>query len=178
MKSFKNVTSIKRFPVSRIIQTPSFITNPSININSFTYYNSLTQIQKDSLLWLGGGNNVNTGGPVIVYGTSVWGFKTPFPSGTQCVGIQANSFIERSIFLVAKTYTLSFSYNTRSGSSANSVILLIDNVSIGSLPTVSSSVWKVFSLPFTVTVDKLVVVRFLGGTTIDATTGINDITIT
>ena len=80
MKSFKNFYIRNNNLVE--LQNTSF-ESPLITTNSYLYYNSFTQIQKDNLKWTGGGNWIDPQGPVIVNNISVSGFSNPFPSGNQ-----------------------------------------------------------------------------------------------
>ena len=61
MKSFKNHYNRSRFSSLSLLKNSSF-EHPSININSLLYYNSFNQLQKDALIWTGGGNIVSTPG--------------------------------------------------------------------------------------------------------------------
>ena len=59
MKAFKTHFNRSRFTSLSLLKNSSF-ENPSINVNSLLYYNSFNQLQKDALIWTGGGNIVNT----------------------------------------------------------------------------------------------------------------------
>ena len=84
MKSLKNFYIRNNNLVE--LQNTSF-ESPLITTNSYLYYNSFTQTQKDNLKWTGGGNWIDPQGPVIVNSISVWGVSNPFPSGNQCIGL-------------------------------------------------------------------------------------------
>ena len=50
---------------------------------------------------------INPQGPVLVNSISVWGFSNLVPSGNQCIGLQSNSFIQQSMYLVSGQHTIS-----------------------------------------------------------------------
>ena len=81
MKSFKNFYIRNNNNLVQLQNTT--FESPSITTNSFLYYNSFTQIQKDNFKWTGGGNWLDPQGPVMVNGVTVWGFSNPYPSGNQ-----------------------------------------------------------------------------------------------
>ena len=68
MISFKNFYIRNNNSVQ--LQNTSF-ESPSITTNSFLYYNSFTQTQKDKFKWTGGGNWLDPQGPVMVNGVTV-----------------------------------------------------------------------------------------------------------
>ena len=84
MKSFKNFY-IRNNNLLQL-QNTSF-ESPLITTNSFLYYNSFTQTQKNNFKWSAGGNWIDPQGPFMVNGISVWGFSNRFPSGNQCIGL-------------------------------------------------------------------------------------------
>ena len=152
---------------------------PVITTNSYQYYGSLTQSQKDSMIWVCGDNNIQSNqGPVLVNNNTVWGFTTPFPVGNQCIGIQANSYIQRPIFLSAGTHTISFFYHTRPNYPSNPVsITLSNNTILGTIPNTIVNSWTPYSVQFFVGVDSMALLRLVGTVTIDATTAINNIVL-
>ena len=150
---------------------------PILSTGSFSYYNNLTQIQKQSFSWISGGNVLNQLGPALINGIDSFNFALPFPSGKQCIVLQSNSFIQQSIFVYEGTYEISFMYATRSGVDVNPVSISIDNVIIGTTPAISVKPWRSFSIPFTVIYDKLIVVKFMGTSLLDQSTGIDNIII-
>ena len=148
MKAFKTHFNSSRFTSLSLLKNSSF-ENPSININSLLYYNSFNQLQKDALIWTGGGNIVNTpGGFVLIYGILDFTFSLPFPSGSQCIVLQSTSFIPQSIFLNLGTYNISFMYASRSGSSLNPISISIDDVVISTTPNISVTPWTIFCSPY------------------------------
>ena len=153
-----------------------FFEFPILPTGSFLYYNNLTQIQKNSFSWIGGGNVLNQLGPVLINGIDAFAFTLPFPSGKQCIVLQSNSFIQQSIYVDAGTYTISFMYATRSDN-MNPVKISIDNVIIGMTPAISVKPWTSFSIPFTVIYDKVIVLKFMGTSLLDQSTGIDNIVI-
>ena len=124
MKSFKNHYNRSRSVLPLL--NGSFDT-PILPILTFSYY--LTASQKRDFVWIGGGNNLNNLGPVLINGFNSWNFILPFPK-PQIVRLQANSFIEKSLFLNAGTYNLSFSYSSRSGSQINPINSLMMLLSV------------------------------------------------
>ena len=96
MKSFKNFYIRNNNLVE--VQNTSFESS-LITTNSFFYYNSFTQTQKDNFKWTAGGNWLDPQGPVMVNSVTVWGFSNPYPSGDQCIGLQSSSFIQQSMYL-------------------------------------------------------------------------------
>ena len=76
MKSFKNFY-IRNNNLAQL-QNISFET-PLITTNSYLYYKSFTQTQKDNFKWTGGGNWLDPQGPVMVNGVTVWGSSNSYP---------------------------------------------------------------------------------------------------
>ena len=175
MKSFKSSSSIRKGYIIRQLQNTSFDT-PIIG-TGYTYYGSLSPDQKNSLIWICGGNILNSSGPVIIHGTSVWGMTVPFPLGNQCIGIQADSFIQQSFHLVAKTYKVSFFYHTRSGYSPNPINVLVNGTIIGTIPNVAVNSWTYYSTNFTINVSGQIIFKIAGSVTYDVTTAVNNIII-
>ena len=131
MKSFKNHFNRSK-SVSPLLLLNGTFDTPILPTLTFSYYNNLSVIQKRDFGWIGGGNNLNNLGPVLIHGFNSWNFASPFPK-SQIVGLQANSFLEQSLFLNARTYNLSFSYCSRSGNNINPINCFIDDVIIDSL---------------------------------------------
>ena len=175
MKSFKNQYNRNKFLPT--LQNTTF-ESPSLVSNTFFYFNELNQSQKNSFAWICGGNILNSSGPVIVNGNVSWNFPLPFPSGFQFVAIQANSFIQQPIYLATGSYTISFTYCSRSGSNINPIEILIDDIVIGTSPNISTSVWTPFSLSFNISQNRIVVLKLLGTSLSDQTTGVDNVTIT
>ena len=75
MKSFNNFYIRNKNSVE--LQNTLFV-SPLITTNSYLYYNSFTQTQKDNFKWTGGGNWIDPQGSVIVNSISVWGFSIHF----------------------------------------------------------------------------------------------------
>ena len=172
MKSFKNHYNKGKFLPS--LQNSSF-ESPAFLTNVFSYYGNFNQDQKNSFVWIGGGNN--SLGPPLVNGVLYWTFAMPFPSGNQCIAIQANSFIQQSVYLSSGTYTLSFMYCSRSASNINPINVLIDDVVIGTSPNVSTNVWTIYNQSFNISQNRIVVLKLLGTSLLDQTTGIDNVTI-
>lgn len=182
MKSLKNVSNIRsKYTYYRYLDTsPLNFELPVFATNSYQYYGSLSQSQKDSLIWVGGGNKVELNmGPVFINSNTVWGFTNPFPLGNQCVGFQSNSYIQRLVLLKSGTRTISFFYHTRSNSSANPVTITMNTSTIlGTIPSTRVSSWTPYSVQVNIVSDAIVLLRFGGTvTTFDATTAINNIVI-
>ena len=179
MKSFKNHYNRSRFTSLSLLNNSSF-ENPSLNTNSFLYYNSFNQVQKDALVWSSGGNIVNSTelGCALIYGILDFTFQVPFPSGSQCIVLQSNSFIQQSIFLNSGIYNISFMYASRSGSNLNPISISIDNVVIATTPNVSVRPWTFFTQSFVVSMSKMIVVKLSGTVySIDQSTGVDNVTI-
>ena len=175
MKSFKNHYDRSKFLPT--LQNESF-ESPTLLTNSFVYYNDFNQVQRNSFIWIGGGNNLNLSGPPLVNGVLFWTFALPFPSGNQCIAIQSNSFIQQSVYLASGTYTLSFMYCSRSAFNINPINVLIDDIVIGTSPNVATNVWTVFDQSFNISQNRTIVLKLLGTSLLDQTTGIDNITIT
>ena len=126
MKSFKNHFNRSK-SVSPLLLLNGAFDTPILPILTFSYFSNLSVIQKRDFGWIGGGNNLNNLGPVLIHGFNSWNFRSPFPT-SQIVGLQSNSFTEQSLFLNAGTYNLSFFYCSRSGNNINPVNFLIDDV--------------------------------------------------
>ena len=107
-------------------------------------------------------------------GVLFWTFALPFPSGNQCIAIQSNSYIQQSVYLASGTYALSFMYCSRSAFNINPINVLIDDIVIGTSPNVATNVWTVFNQ----LKNRIVVLKLLGTSLLDLTTGIDNITIT
>ena len=174
MKSFKSHYNKSKFLPT--LQNLSF-ESPILITNSFAYFNNFNQNQKDSFIWVGGGNNLNSLGPPLVSGILFWTFASPFPSGNQCIAIQSNSFIQQSVYLAFGTYTVSFMYCSRSASNINPISILIDDIVIGTSPNVATNVWTVFNQSFNISQNRTIVLKLLGTSLLDQTTGIDNITI-
>ena len=179
MKSFKNHYNRSRFTSLSLLNNSSF-ENPSLNTNSFLYYNSFNQVQKDALVWSSGGNIANSTeqGCALIYGIFDFTFQLPFPSGSQCIVLQSNSFIQQSIFLNSGMYNISFMYASRSGSSLNPISISIDGVIIATTPNISVTPWTFFTQSFVVSIGKIIVVKLFGTvSSINQSTGIDDVKI-
>ena len=174
MKSFKNHYNRSRSVLPLL--NGSFDT-PILPILTFSYFSNLSVIQKRDFVWIGGGNNLNNLGPVLIHGFNSWNFASPFPK-SQIVGLQANSFIEQSLFMNAGTYNLSFLYCSRSGNNINPVNFLIDDVIIATTPNIASGSWTSFTQSFTIIASKFIVLKISGSVLIDQTTAISNIIIT
>ena len=175
MKSFKNHYNRSR-SVLPLLLNGSFDT-PILPILTFSYFSNLSIIQKRDFVWIGGGNNLNNLGPVLIHGFNSWNFASPFPK-PQIVGIQANSFIEQSLFLNAGTYSLSFLYCSRSGNNINPINCFIDDVIIDSTPSIVAGSWTNFNISFTIVASKIIVLKLNGSVLTDQTTAISNIIIT
>ena len=175
MKSFKN-HFIRSKSISPLLLLNGTFDTPILPILTFSYFSNLSVIQKRDFMWIAGGNNLNNLGPVLIHGFNSWNFRSPFPT-SQIVGIQANSFIEQSLFLNAGTYNLSFLYCSRS-SNINPVNFLIDDVIIGSTPNIVSGSWTSFTQSFTIISSKIIVLKLSGSVLTDQTTAISNIIIT
>ena len=175
MKSFKNHYNRSR-SVLPLLLNGSFDT-PILPILTFSYFSNLSVSQKRDFVWIGGGNNLNNLGPVLIHGFNSWNFASPFPK-SQIVGLQANSFLEQSLFLDARTYNLSFSYCSRSGTNINPINFLIDDVIIATTPNIVSGSWTSFTQSFTIISSKIIVLKLSGSVLTDQTTAISNIIIT
>ena len=172
MKSFKN--SYVRNNNLVELQNTSF-ESPLITTNSYLYYNSFTQIQKDNFKWTAGGNWIDPQGSVTVSSISVWGFSNPFPSCNQCIGLQSNSFIQQSMYLVSSQHTISLYDHTRSGETGNPISKYINNALIGTISSIAVSSWTFFSQTFTIPIAGTVILKLEG--TLSTTTGIDNIIV-
>ena len=176
MKSFKN--HYNRSKTLPILQNSSF-ENPLLLTNSYTYYNVLSQSQKDSLVWICGGNDTEkSAGPSLVNGINGWNILNPFSDGNQCIALQSTSFIQQSFFFKSGSYNISVSYISRSYNNNNQINILIDNVIIGTFGNFPVNVWTIFSQQFTISNNSVVVLKLIGLSIGDVTTAIDNITIT
>ena len=172
MKSFKNFY-IRNNNLAQL-QNISFET-PLITTNSYLYYKSFTQTQKDNFKWTGGGNYIDPQGPVLVNGVTVWGFSNPYPSGNQCIGLQSSSFIQQSMYLTSGQHTISLYYHTRAMDNANPINILMNNTIIGTVGSVSVSSWFFFSQTFTIATSGIVIVKLEGASS--TTTAVDNIIV-
>ena len=125
----------------------------------------------------GGGNAINNSRPVFINGNIAWGFLLPFPNGSQCMALQSTSFIQQSVYLISGNYTISLYYISRTTSFANQIHILLDDSFIGSFCNIGVNTWTLFSTSFTTSNTSIIVLKFLGTSTNDATTGIDNIVI-
>ena len=153
--------------------------NPTLNANSLLYYNTFDQIQKDALVWTGGGNIINAPGRfVLINGIFDFMFQLSLPSGNQCIVLQSTSFIQQSVFLNSGTYNISFMYASRSGSNINPISITIDDIIIATTPNVSVKPSTFFTQSFVVSISKIMVVKLFGTvSSIDQSTGVDNVTI-
>ena len=172
MKSFKNFY-IRNNNLTQL-QNTSF-ESPLITTNSFLYYNSFIQTQKDNFKWSAGGNYIDPQGPVLVNSISVWGFSNPFPSGNQCIGLQSNLFIQQSMYLVSSQHTISLYYHTRSGETGNPISKSINNALIDTTSSIAVSSLTFFSQTFTIPISGTLILKLEG--TLSTTTGIDNIIV-
>ena len=176
MKSFKNFYIRNNNLVE--LQNTSF-ESPLITTNSFLYYNSFTQTQKDNFKWTAGGNWLDPQGPVMVNSVTVWGFSNPYPypypSSNQCIGLQSSSFIQQSMYLASGQHTISLYYHTRSMDNANSINILMNNTIIGTVGTVAVDSWTFYSQTFTIPIPGIVIVKLEGASS--TTTAVDNIIV-
>ena len=159
MKSFKNFY-IRNNNLTQLQNTSFEI--PSITTNSYLYYNSFTQTQKDNFKWTSGGNWLDPQGPVMVNGITVWGFFNPYPSDNQCIGLQSSSFVQQSMYLTSGQHKISLYYHTRSMDNANPINILMNNIIIGTFGSVAVSSWTFYSQTFTIPTSWIVIVKLEG----------------
>ena len=179
MKSFKNHYNRNRYSsVVSLLKNSSF-ENLQINVNSFLYYNDFTQLQKDSMIWSGGGIVFNTsGGFALINGIADFTFPLPFPSGSQCIVLQSKSFIQQSLFLNSGSHTISFMYSSRSGLTINPISVSIDDVIISTTPNIAVVPWTLFSQSFNITVSKIVNIKLSGTiSSVNQCTGIDNVIV-
>ena len=69
-------------------------------------------------------------------------------------------------------------YCSRSASNINPINVLIDDIVIGTSPNVATNVWTFFNQSFNISQNKTIVLKLLGTSLLDLTTGIDNITIT
>ena len=69
-------------------------------------------------------------------------------------------------------------YCSRSASNINPINVLIDDIVIGTSPNVATNVWTVFNQSFNISQNKTIVLKLLGTSLLDQTTGIDNVTIT
>ena len=69
-------------------------------------------------------------------------------------------------------------YYSRSGSYINSINVLIDDIVVGTSLNVATNAWTVFNQTFNISQSRIIVLKLLGKSLSDQTTGIDNITIT
>ena len=69
-------------------------------------------------------------------------------------------------------------YCSRSAVNINPINVLIDDIVIGTSPNVATNVWTFFNQSFNISQNKTIVLKLLGTSLLDLTTGIDNITIT
>ena len=175
MKSFKNHYNRSRSVLPLLLN--GSLNTPIIPLLTFLYYSNLSASQKRDFIWVGGGNNSNNLGPILINGFNSWNFNLPFLK-PQIIGIQANSFIKQSLFLNSGTYSLSFLCCSRSGISINPMNCLIDDVTIVSTPSIVAGSWTSFNQSFTIIASKIIVLKLSGSVLTDKTTAVSNIIIT
>ena len=172
MKSFKNFY-IRNNNLTQL-QNTSF-ESPSIPTNSYLYYNSFTQTQKDNFKWTAGGNWIDPQGPVMANGFNVWSFSNPYPSGNQCIGLQSSSFIQQSMYLASGQHTISLYYHTRPMYDGNPINILMNNTIIGTVGSVAVNSWTFYSQTFTIPISGIIIVKLEEISS--STTGIDNIIV-
>ena len=172
MKSFKNFY-IRNNNLTQL-QNTSF-ESPSITTNSYLYYNSFTQTQKDNFKWTAGGNWIDPQGPVMANGFNVWSFSNPYPSGNQCIGLQSSSFIQQSMYLASGQHTISLYYHTRPMYDGNPINILMNNTIIGTVGSVAVNSWTFYSQTFTIPISGIIIVKLEEISS--STTGIDNIIV-
>ena len=75
-------------------------------------------------------------------------------------------------------HPLSFMYCSRSAFNINPINVLIDDIVIGTSPNVATNVWTVLNQSFNISQNRTIVLKLLGTSLLDQTTGIDNITIT
>ena len=177
MKSFKNYYNRNHLSSLSLLKN-TFFKNPTLNTNSFLCYNNCNQNQKDSLVWIGGGNNMSLlRGPVLINGIFDFTFQLPFPSGSQCIVLQSNSFIQQLHLLNSGTYNISFMFASKSGSNINPISISIDDIIIATNPNISVIPWTFFTQSFVVIISKMIVIKLSETiSSIDQSIGIDNVT--
>ena len=69
-------------------------------------------------------------------------------------------------------------YCSRSASNINPINIIIDDIVIGTSPNIATNVWTVFNQYFNISQNRIIVLKLLGMSLLDLTTGIDNITIT
>ena len=76
------------------MELPNFdFSKPQSNPNSYNYYNSKTLVP---------GWNLNRA--VLLNNSNPWGFKTPYPDGSQAIALQNTASISTIVTLYAGNY--------------------------------------------------------------------------
>ena len=120
---------------------------------------------------------IDNSGPVFINGNFAWRFQLPFPNGSQCIALQSTSFIQQSIYLIPGNFTISLYYISRSTAFANQIQILLDDIIIRTFCNIKVNTWTLFSISFAISNNSIVVLKFLGTSSNDATTGIDNIVI-
>jgi hypothetical protein len=129
-------------PPENLIKNGNF-ENPFLRKNSFKVYNDSTSVP-----------NWKFDGAAVINESTSWGYKMPYPNGTQCVSIQTDYSITQTVSLQKGTYILSFFACGRNccdeTPGSNPIdIKLNDKVVYKFTPVIN--VWKKYIVPINVT---------------------------
>ena len=148
---------------------------PAINNDSYQYINNNDQVT---------GWNFYA---VLINNSNAWGYPMPYPTGSQAACIQGPQVFGQWINFTAGTYNASFYACGRSygGSNTINVYLVINTIASTpqTAPTIYTftpevSVWKQYSVEFTVNETGLYAFGFYGTISADKSTAIQGIQIT
>jgi len=120
------------------------------------------------------GRSVRNSG-ICDHGSPIWRRDS---AGCVQVGfVQGASTISQTLSLSAGTHTLSFSASARFSKSPQPLKVMVDGVQIGALVAPNSTVWALFSIPFSVVTSGAHALAFVGTQAVDKTTFIDAIAI-
>lgn len=141
----QSLTFIGSKPQNIINIVNSDFSQPIIQNNSYKYINSYSAVP---------GWYFNA---VLVNNSDAWGFKMPYPYGSQCVVIQGNQTISQGLNLSSGTYTLTFNAigrnccdNSGKGNTINVQINYATTFNVIYTFTPSTNNWQNYSVNFTI----------------------------
>lgn len=139
---------------------------PNIANNSHVIYNSKTIVPS----W-----EFNA---ILINQSTAWGYSMPYPKGTQCVSIRAQSYISQSVQLQAGVSEIVL-YACGRGCcvpGTNPVDIFVDDNKVGTIYTQVNN-WLLYSFPVNVTSTRNYIIKFVGTSTNDRASALQNIQI-
>ncbi len=149
--------------------------SPAMGANSYTYYSTLSPVQKAAFVWASI-NNGGTGGALLNNSTA-WGYTMPYPSPSQMFSLQKDSTLAESLYFVPGKYTISWSH-ARRGAQVNPYYFQLNGVSQGSTFSAASAAWATVGANFVIDTAGTYSIGFLGTSLLsDSSVGIDNISL-